>query len=236
MPTNFEKNQTNRFERMQINRASEKQSQLNQYTQSKDIGINKNTKTIIGKIPGYLNKANDLLYSEFAKQQDASDLLSIENEIEARIKSSGVGVLIKRLTKMIPDSAGNFLPQYIGLQIASDGLNELVAQSNYDAKKNPSKSQASNDGICTPINPTGGTDVDGPSIGPAPEGYNMGYASQLANKIMSVYESNPNIIGKITFDSIDSPIQPLAYIKEEFFFISKVTWLNRDGICRPDYK
>lgn len=225
-----------RFERMQNNRNIEKQAGLKEYLKTKE-GADKNAKTIIKKISGYLNKGNESLYSKYAREQDVPALFSLEKEIDARIKKTGIGVLIQRLTKRAPDLAGNFLPEYMGLLIVADGFDEIEAQSNYDSKKNPSTSQASNMGVCTPLNPTGRPErvVQTTEIGPSREGYNMGYASQLADKVNSVLKNNPKNIGEIAFDSIVSPIQPLAYIEEEFFFISKEDWLNRDGICRPDY-
>jgi hypothetical protein len=200
----------------------------------KPVATLTSTETLKDAVPAVMSKVTELSYDKFARQQDKADLPALEAEIEARIKSTGNGVLIKRITMMITDSAGDFAPRYLGLIVAADGPSSAEAEINYNKglKQTPAKNNSLGDAVCTISNPTGERKTEGAMLKAAPEGFNNGYASQLAGKMMRVLEKNPSNVGSIEFGSTAFFIQPNSYLKEDFFFISKEDWLNRDGICR----
>ena len=61
----------------------------------------------------------------------------------------------------------------------------------------------------------------------APDGYNSGYASRLADKITTTYQDNPLNMGRIEIMGKASPIQPKSYLEEHLFYVSKTEWEKR---------
>ncbi len=185
-----------------------------------------------------INGLHDLLYAKAEKVLDERHLRYVSGQIDAVLRKDS-GVLINRINKMIPDSAANFRPIYLGLQVVTGGSSADEALERYnDAVREP---VVVNSDVCTSANPTGAPlecvpTKDGIQIGSntfagvsctpmnvtgepkksqavlkaAPEGFNLGYAGELAARIAEVYKVNPRNIGEISFGSIKSPIQPRA--------------------------
>ncbi len=177
-------------------------------------------------LPEALNKLAAFAYDKLAQNRDDSELAALASEIEARFSKGAGGVLIKRLTQRVPDSAGNFLPQYLGLQVAGEGMSEPEAMLAYrkaiDDAAGPRQPRFG--AVCTASNPTGQRLRSQATLRAAPDGFNFGYASALAARVMPSYETNPANIGRIEMFGQASPIQPRSYIEDSFHFISKADW------------
>lgn len=175
----------------------------------------------------------DFLYYKLAAQEDSRHVLALSDEIEARFARGAQGVLIRRITQRVPDSAGNFLPTYLGMSVVGEGDSETLAMLSYEQlrRKEQDSLAGPNPTVCTPLNPTGRPRKAQATLQAAPEGYNMGYAAALGAKVMSAMEQNPGNVGKITFGDQASPLQPRVFLEDSFVFISAERWqaLRRGG-------
>ena len=185
-------------------------------------------------LPEALGKLSEWAYGKLAESRDTGELGALAAEIEARFAQGAGGVLVKRLTQRVPDSAGNFHPQYLGLQVTGTGASEPQALLAYRKAKDEAAEppEPRLGALCTGTNPTGKRRPAQAELRAAPEGFNFGYASALAASVMRSSESNPHNIGRIEIFGQASPIQPRSYIEESFFFVSRADWERRKVTTR----
>jgi len=214
-----------RFERQQANR-----EQRNQLAFGKRVE-KASTPSPIGKfnwdnLPEALKRLSEFLFEKLAANRDYRELGALADEIEAKFQEGASGVLIKRLTRRIPDSAGNFLPEYLGLQVAGTGASQMEALASYEAAKRAAFKSPAEDQtvVCTAANPTGRPVKAQAVLRAAPKGFNYGYASAMAAKIAKTYEDNPGNMGPIEVAGHALPIQPKSYLEESFFFVGMKQW------------
>ncbi len=177
---------------------------------------------------------NGLLYLFIAANLDDQHLQKRSQQIDAGIKNAG-GVLVSRVTVQRPDSAGNMLPEYIGIDVIGFGNDEMDAKSKSDRKVDDlecisvgsatycaSKSEleenlAKQRGQCTIANPSGISPKEGAQLTASPEGMNSAYSAQMAQKLMPVVRNNPkNEKGGLVLHE--------AYVERQLIFIPKENW------------
>lgn len=177
-----------------------------------------------------LAQVNDWFYGRFAKTLDTKHLRAVSRQIQARFDSGALGVLLHRVTRRTPDSAGNFIPEYIGMIVIGEGPTELDAISDYEKRwhldnKSIEEVDATDARVCTPLNPTGQREKSKPEFkADERKGLNEGYYSALSAKIMQCRQWNPHNVGKVMFGPVASPIQPRCYLQYEFVFLPLGTW------------
>jgi len=214
---------------------------------------NKANNSLFDMAAGVIASTSKWVYEKFADQEEHIHLLKNKQEIDNRIRNSG-GVLFNRLTRMEPDSRGEFIPvKYIGIEIVGDGANEVEARLEYNNKMvrpfikesdvctidnpfgSPMSCRTTNEFhenssvpvrkvVCTPMNPTGGPIRSQAHFSEVPSYTNAGYRRQVAYEVEKVYEVNPKNISQVNFGSKASPLQARAYLRRELFFISEGQW------------
>ncbi len=216
-----------RFERQQANLQQRNQSAFEKSVEKAS------TPSRLGKfnwdnLPEALKRLNEFLFEKLAASRDDRELGALANEIEARFEDGASGVLIKRLIRRIPDSAGNFLPEYVGLQVAGTGATRMEALASYRAARRAAFEPSAEDktAVCTAANPTGRPVKAQAVLRAAPKGFNFGYASAMAARIAKTYEDNPANMGPIEVSGHALPIQPKSYLDESFFFVSSQQWAD----------
>lgn len=179
-------------------------------------------------LPEALKRLNEFLFEKLATSRDDRELGALAHEIEARFQDGASGVLIKRLVRRRPDSAGNFLPEYVGLQVAGTGATRIEALTSYQAARRAAFEPPAEDksAVCTAANPTGRPVKAQAVLRAAPKGFNFGYASAMAARIAKTYEDNPANLGPIEVAGHALPIQPRSYLEESFFFIGSQQWAD----------
>lgn len=217
-----------RFERQQQGHAQRQQAGFGKLLEGRKQ-LHDSKGSAMQAVADKLVEANDALYKYLAKGEDARHLGALAGEIEARFAQGAQGVLLQRITQRLPDSAGNFAPRYIGLQVVGQGDTELLAVLDYTQRQQADSPAAPGafdrlTAVCTPLNPTGGTQKAPAVLRAAPEGFNMAYGSMVAGKVMGVMEVNPRNVGRIDLGDNRSPLQPRAYLDREFIFVSREAW------------
>ncbi|URI07464.1 hypothetical protein MW290_02255 [Aquincola tertiaricarbonis] len=183
------------------------------------------TKGLGEMVAGWITTAADALYGKLAETHDTHHLLALRGEIDARFAKGAQGVLLQRVTQRKPDSAGNFLPQYVGMLVVGEGSTEAEARLELDRRRQAEQPRdAPLAKVCTSLNPTGEPRKAQASLRPAPEGYNMGYAASLSAKLMDALAQNPGNVGKISFGDLASPIQPRSYLEFDLVFVTRERW------------
>lgn len=194
-----------------INGIMQSQNQLNRFERIKSNAENR---------AAAITWASEKLAAIMVDVRTGYEIKFIESEATAVAKKEG-GVLISQMTGHMPNGAGDYITEFLGLIVAGGGKNEKLAKAAYGEKKWKAAQHRATvvHTVCTPDNPLGLPKQQGPTISAARPGTNIFYGGKVAENMNRYLEKNP--LNRQM--PAGSPIA-LAYVKEELLFFTQSQW------------